>query len=253
MSRKLRIIYYVEADAGALARRAAQYFVEMVDEAVDRRGRARIAISGGSTPKAAFELLSDPSQPWRGRMQWEKLEIFWVDERCIPDTSFESNFGNAYRILFSKVKIPPQNLHYARGSEDPVNEVVRYTGEILTFVPFIECYPCFDLLFLGLGNDGHTASIFPGQANLFETSSICTISIQPETNQKRITLTGKSINNAPTIVFLVFGKNKADIIKSLFSNDPDSYKLPAKKIHQKHGKLSWYLDNEASIYINIKQ
>ncbi|MDR3740127.1 MAG: 6-phosphogluconolactonase, partial [Terracidiphilus sp.] len=84
MSRKLRIIYYVEPNAAALAQRTAQYFVEMVDEAIDAHGRARVAISGGSTPKAVFELLSDPSEPWRARMQWDKLDLFWVDERCVP-------------------------------------------------------------------------------------------------------------------------------------------------------------------------
>src|SRR5208283_4468315 len=103
MTRKLIIRYYVEPDPAALARRAAQYLVEMVGEAVADQGRARIAISGGSTPKAAFELLADPNQPWRWRMPWDKLDIFWVDERCVPPDNSESNYRMTREALFDRV------------------------------------------------------------------------------------------------------------------------------------------------------
>ena len=230
------------------AERLAMDFIRFVENMLIFREYLYIGLSGGNTYTLMYEILS---REFSTSVKWEKIHFFWVDERCVPDTSEDSNFGNAFRILFSKINIPSKNLHYIHGFEDAVNEAVRYTGEILTFVPCIDLYPGFDLLLLGIGNDGHTASLFPGQAGLFETSGICVITEHPETNQKRITLTGKSINNAASIVFLVFGKNKADIIKSIFSNDPDSYILPAKQIHQKHGKLSWYLDNEAAEYIKF--
>ncbi len=230
------------------AERLAMDFIRFVENMLVFREYLYIGLSGGNTYIIMYEILSGE---FSSSVNWEKIHFFWVDERCVPDTSEDSNFGNAFRTLFSKINIPLKNLHYVHGYEDPVNEAVRYTGEILSFVPCVDLFPCFDLLLLGIGNDGHTASIFPGQASLFETSGICTITEHPETKQKRITLTGKSINNAGSIVFLVFGKNKADIIKSIFSNDPDSNVLPAKQIRPKKGNLSWYLDSEASVYLSI--
>jgi len=130
MSRKLRIIYYVEKDAEALARRAAQYFVEMVDEAVDARGRARIAISGGSTPKAAFKLLGDPEQPWRWRMQWDKLDLYWVDERCVPPEDPESNYRMTREALLDRAPLRPEQIHRMEGELAPEQAAARYESEL---------------------------------------------------------------------------------------------------------------------------
>src|SRR4030042_4794130 len=105
-------------------------------------------------------------------IDWNLIHFFWVDERCVPYESSENNFGNADRILFSKIDIPRENLHPVHGKEDPLNEVVRYTGEILAHVPCIKNFPVFDIIILGMGNDGHTASIFPGQSDLFETPAL---------------------------------------------------------------------------------
>jgi len=128
--------------------------------------------------------------------------------------------------------------------------VVRYTGEILSHVPCTHSFPVFDLILLGMGNDGHTASIFPGQVDLFETTAVCSISQHPQTLQKRITLTGKVINNASEIVFLVTGANKADKIKSVIDEN-DSFIFPAKKIKPNQGTLTWYLDKEAAAYVEV--
>jgi len=126
MSKKLKIIYYVEPDAAALARRAAQYFVEMVDEAVGGRGRARVAISGGSTPKAAFELLGDPAEPWRGRMQWDRLELYWVDERCVPPDDQQSNYRMTRETLLDRTPLRPEQIHRMEGELEPEVEAARY-------------------------------------------------------------------------------------------------------------------------------
>jgi 6-phosphogluconolactonase len=217
-----------------------RYFENMLQY----RENMYMALSGGSTPQLMFEILA---KDYVHALPWEKIHFFWVDERCVSEMDEQSNYGTAKRILFDHVPIPHQNIHYIRGLDDPLNEVVRYTGEILSFVPCMNNIPVFDLILLGMGNDGHTASIFPGQLDLFQIPAICAVSQHPETNQKRITLTGKVINNAIEIVFLVTGKSKADKIRSLFEETSDSFSLPAKKIKPVHGKLSWYLDKEASI------
>lgn len=142
------------------AERLAMDFIRYVDNMLIFRENLYIGLSGGNTFILMYEILS---REFSSSMNWNKIHFFWVDERCVPETSIESNFGNAFRILFSKVNIPHQNLHYVHGSEDPVNEVVRYTGEILAYVPCIDFYPSFDLLLLGIGNDGHIASLFPGR------------------------------------------------------------------------------------------
>src|SRR5215469_12541859 len=115
MPEKLRIKYYVVADAESLARRAAQYFTEMASEAVAAQGRARIAISGGSTPKAAFQLLADPNHPWRAHMPWDKLDLFWVDERCVPPDHADSNYRMTREQLLSRVPLPAERVHRMEG------------------------------------------------------------------------------------------------------------------------------------------
>jgi len=232
------------------AERLAMDLIRFVENLLVFRDNLYIALSGGNSYTLMFEIIA---KEFSTSMNWEKLHFFWVDERCVPFTNEESNYGNAYRILFSKVPIPPQNLHFIHGSDDPVNEVVRYTGEVLTVVPCTNNYPCFDLILLGMGIDGHTASIFPGQSGLFDTTSICTQSQHPETHQKRITLSGKSINNALAVAFLVFGKDKANMLKLIFTDDPDIDPFPAKKICLKNGCPAWYIDYEASIYVNLKE
>jgi len=130
MARKLSIKYYVEPDAASLARRAAQYFVEMVGEAVAGRGRARIAISGGSTPKATFELLADQNQPWRNRMPWDSLELFWVDERCVPPEDAESNYRMTREALLDQVPLRPEQIHRIEGELEPEAAAIRYESEL---------------------------------------------------------------------------------------------------------------------------
>jgi 6-phosphogluconolactonase len=228
------------------AERLAMDIIRFVENMLIFRENLYIALSGGNSFTLMYEIIA---REFSKSLNWEKLHFFWVDERCVPLSSNENNFGNAYSTLFSNIDIPDQNLHHIHGGDDPVSEVIRYTGEILSFVPCFNNYPCFDLILLGLGDDGHTASIFPGHQGLFETTAICALTQHPVTKQKRITLTGKSINNAMSIAFLVYGNNKANILKSIFSDDPSTYSYPAKNINLKNGTLAWYLDNEAATYI----
>ena len=130
MPRKISVKYYVEPDPAALARRAAQYFVEMAGEAVAGRGRARIAISGGSTPKAAFELLADPSQPWRWRMPWENLELYWVDERGVGPDDAESNYRMTCEAMLDQAPLRPEQIHRMEGELNPEEAAMRYESDL---------------------------------------------------------------------------------------------------------------------------
>ena len=213
------------------------------------RERLYIALSGGNTPQLMFEIIA---KEYSKAVPWKNLHFFWVDERCVLSSSSESNYGNAHRILFSNVDIPSENIHPIHGGDDPLTEVVRYTGEILAHVPCVGNLPVFDLILLGMGNDGHTASIFPGQPGLFETTAICSISQHPETCQKRITLTGKVINNTQEVVFLVTGSNKAETLKSIINDKSDAFLYPAKLVKPINGSLAWYLDNESAMLVDLK-
>jgi 6-phosphogluconolactonase len=223
------------------ADRLAMDFIRYAEDALQYRDSLYIALSGGSTPHLMFDIIS---REYPKALKWERLHFFWVDERCVPHESSESNFGNANRLFFSKINIPSENLHPIFGNEDPISEAVRYTGEILTYVPCIQSIPAFDLVFLGMGNDGHTASIFPGQEKLFSSSSICSVSEHPQTGQKRITFTGKIINRANHVVLLVTGENKAEILQAVFDGSHKIY--PVQQVKPEQGSLSWYIDKDAA-------
>lgn len=230
------------------ADRLAMDFIRYAESTLKYREKIYIALSGGSTPQTMFKIIA---QEYPKSLPWNQLHFFWVDERCVPHASSESNFGNAERIMFSKLEINRENIHPACGGDDPEGDVVRYTGEILANVPCNNNYPVFDLIFLGMGTDGHTASIFPGQQNLFQIPAICALNEHPETHQKRITLTGKVINNSLDVVFLVTGESKAPIVKDIFSDSEKSKTYPAKSVRPFKGKLSWYLDKNAAKFIDL--
>jgi len=247
MSRKLRIVYYVEPDAAALARRAAQYIVEMVDEAVDRQGRARIAISGGSTPKAAFQLLGDRGLPWRGRMQWDKLDLYWVDERCVPPDDPESNYRMTREALLDRVALRPEQIHRMEGELDPELAASRYESELRTGFRLEGAkLPRFDLILLGMGPDGHTASLFPHTEALGETSRLVTANHVAQKDAWRITLTWPVINRANSVFFLVAGVDKEQILKEVLTGPRDAARLPSQLIWPGSGILTMFLDKSAA-------
>jgi len=247
MSKKLQINYYVEPDAEALARRAAQYFVEMAGEAAEAQGRARIAISGGSTPKAAFELLADPDQPWRNRMPWEKLDLYWVDERCVPPDDAESNYRMTRETLLDHVPLHPCQIHRIEAELDPEAAAVRYESELRSSfrIDGVQT-PRFDLVALGLGDDGHTASLFPHTAAVHETSRLVTANQVPQKDTWRITLTWPLINHARSVFFLVAGQAKAGILKEVLTGPRDPESLPSQLIWPASGVLTIILDKAAA-------
>jgi 6-phosphogluconolactonase len=252
MSRKLRIKYYVEPDAAALARRAAQYFVEMAGEAVAGRGRARIAISGGSTPKAAFAALADPAQPWRSRMPWEKLDLYWVDERTVPPDSDESNYRMTREALLDHVPLRADQVHRMEGELDPVVAAARYESELRNGFRLEGAEsPRFDLISLGMGPDGHTASLFPHTEAIHNLTSLVTanpVPANPVTKKDtvRITLTWPVINHASSVFFLIAGADKAGVLNEVLTGPREPERLPSQLIWPSSGILTLILDKAAA-------
>jgi 6-phosphogluconolactonase len=254
VAENLRVVYSVEPDAAALARRAAQYFAEKSAAAASERGLARIAISGGSTPKAAFGLLGDPAQPWRSQMPWDKLDLWWVDERCVPPDDADSNYRMTREALLDKVPLKPEQIHRMEGELDPVEAAAKYEMELRNGFGLKDSdRPRFDLLQLGLGPDGHTASLFPHTAALHETARLVTANhVETVKDSWRVTLTQPVINNASDVFFLISGQDKARILKEVLTGPHDTERLPSQLIAPVGGILTLLLDKAAAALLPEK-
>ena len=247
MGEKLRVKYYVEPDPEALARRAAQYFTEMIWEAVAGRGRASIAISGGSTPLAAYRLLADPALPWRLRMPLDKLDIYWVDERCVPPDHPGSNYRMAREAWLEHVPLPPSQIHRIEGELEPQAAAARYESELKSSFCLGEGdLPRFDLVALGMGADGHTASLFPHTGAIHEVNRLAVANQAPQLETCRITLTWPVINRARSVFFLIAGRDKAEVLKEVLTGPHDPERLPSQLIWPASGMLTFLLDKAAA-------
>jgi len=247
MASKLKIEYVIEPDSAALARRAAQQFVEIAEQAVAARGRARMAISGGSTPKAAFQLLADPGQPWFRRMPWEKLDLFWVDERAVPPDHPDSNYRMTREAMLEHVPLKPEQVHRMEGELEPEVAAARYESVLRnTFRLEGAESPRFDLVQLGMGDDGHTASLFPHTQAIHEMSRLVTANHVPQKDTWRITLTWPVINQGSSVFFLISGTNKAELVKEVYTGPRDPERLPSQLIWPSSGILTLILDKDAA-------
>jgi len=231
-----------------LAEKFARELVAAINESAAKKRPYTIVLSGGSTPELLFSLLGDH---FSGSADWEYAHFFWGDERCVAADNSESNYGMARRKLFDRIEIPSSNIHRIKGEADPEAEAVRYAQEILKFTESENGLPRFDLIILGLGEDGHTVSIFPGLIDLMDSDKICTVTRHPVSNQNRITLTGRVINNACRVVFLVTGKKKAEIVEKIVRGKENFKNFPASHIVPVDGVLSWYIDIEAATLIEV--
>jgi 6-phosphogluconolactonase len=221
----------------------AQRFSEFLSDLVASRETVHIALSGGSTPMVVFEELA---AHYREEISWSKVHLYWGDERCVPPEHAESNFRMAKEHLISRIDIPPQNIYRIRGEEDPAVEARRY-GELLKeMVPLKYRLPHFDLVMLGLGEDGHTASVFPHEMGLWESRAYCEVATHPVSGQRRVTITGKIINNAAHIAFLVTGAGKAEKVSEILQEKGDFQSYPASRVTPRNGILHWFLDKEAA-------
>jgi 6-phosphogluconolactonase len=225
-----------------LAEKFAEEMAGMIIESAKNQKLFNVALSGGSTPELLFTLLGNN---YAGSVPWHYVHFFWGDERCVPPDNTESNYRMAQSKLLTRIKIPSGNIHRIRGEADPAGEAGRYSEELTSHILKRDSLPLFDLVLLGLGEDGHTASIFPGQMDLMESDKICEVAFHPVTKQKRITITGRVINNAERVVFLVTGKKKEEIVEKIVKQRPSAQNFPAFYIVPVYGMLSWFLDHEA--------
>jgi 6-phosphogluconolactonase len=200
-----------------------------------------VALSGGSTPKLLFEILANKYK----NHDWSRLRFYWGDERCVGPDDSESNYLMAKTLFFDPANIPSEHIFRILGENNPKQEAQRYGNLLYELLPLVTEMPCFDLIYLGMGGDGHTASIFPHEMELMKHREVCAVATHPISGQKRVTLTGPVINNARSIVFLITGKAKYPRIKSILKDQRDFENLPAAYIKPTHGHLTWYLDDAA--------
>lgn len=205
--------------------------------------RFDIALSGGKTPGKLFQLLGTE---YRDSIPWQRIHLWWGDERCVPPTSKKSNFKTANDLLITNISIPGENIHRIKGEDEPEKEALRYAEEIRLNVKSRGGDPVFDLLILGLGEDGHTASIFPDQIELMQNENICVVATHPITGQKRISLSGRVLNNANQIFFMVSGEKKSLRISEIMNDDEAAKLLPAYYISPNNGSLIWFIDEAAA-------
>lgn len=206
-----------------------------------------LALSGGSTPKLLFQILANE---YSSSIPWHFVRLFWVDERCVQPTHSESNFGMTYNNLLQHVPIHDVNVFRMQGEDQPEQEADRYQELLKKELPLVNGFPQFDLILLGIGDDGHTASIFPDNMKLFHAQRAVSVGTHPESGQKRITLTGPTINTAKQLVFLITGSSKAEIIGHIISDDMKAEKYPASYVHSATDDADFYLDQAAANNIN---
>ncbi|MCB0584746.1 MAG: 6-phosphogluconolactonase [Phaeodactylibacter sp.] len=230
---------HIAETAVQVAEDFAQYFAEWVED----KPRVTLALSGGSTPKVLFRLWAEQ---YRDSIEWGKVHFFWGDERCVPPDDEESNFKMANGLFLSRIGIPEENIHRIRGESRPEEEARRYAEEIVRFVNARNGMPSFDMILLGMGSDGHTASIFPDQMELLSVETLCAVATHPESGQQRITLTGKVLNNAEEVAFLATGQGKAAMVKKIINGEADSQHFPAAHIEPSQGELHWFIDQDAA-------
>lgn len=232
----------VHADIDVLYRAAAGVFTQIARKSVTSKGRFLVALSGGKTPLGAYKLLSQ--SPYRELVAWSKTHVFWGDERCVPSDDDRNNARSAMQALLEHVPIPKDQIHPIPTEQPPEKAAEQYEALLRRFFP--DGAPRFDLILLGLGEDGHTASLFPGSPALDERDRWVKEVFLQKSDMLRVTLTVPAIVEAETIVFLVQGSDKAEALKKVLQGPYRPQELPAQLIRPKRGELLWLVDDEAA-------
>lgn len=226
-------------DKQEVAEQFSSYFAGLVSD----KKQFHVALSGGSTPKVVFDVLASN---YGDKIDWSKIHFYWGDERCVPPTDEQSNYKMTVAHLFSKLKIPKDNIHRILGEADPNSEALRYSNLLEINLDRVVGIPQFDLVILGMGDDGHTASIFPHEIELWDAEDHCAVATHPDSGQKRVSINGKVINEAMTVVFLVTGTSKAEKIDEIHNKKEGFEKYPATLVNPKSESLVWFLDEAAA-------
>jgi len=240
------------ADAAEVSRAAADEFVRRAAEAVVARGRFTVALSGGSTPQRLYQLLADPAL--RAQVDWTRVDLFWGDERCVPPTSNDSNYHTAQEAMLSRLPIPPARIHRIEAERSDREAAARDYQAVLARTFGVDANgapPVFDLILLGMGPDGHTASLFPDTTALDETTRWVVVNHVPKFAADRITMTYPILNAAREVLFLVAGADKAEPLVEVLEGPPDSHRLPSQRVRPATGQLIWFVDRQASARLTM--
>ena len=235
-------------DKAELGIDAAEFFIREANDAINYRGKFSVALSGGTTPNYMYEYLIKPEMT--DRIRWEKVYIFWGDERCVSLDSSDNNAHNAFELFLNKVPIVPSHIHRIQSDKAPREAARNYESVLRKH--FGNQTPEFDMLFLGLGENGHTASLFPETSILQDKEHLAAAVYVEELRMYRVSLTTEIINQARNIVFLVAGHNKASTVQNVIEGVYNPEQLPAQLIKPVHGELYWYLDKDAASLLKEK-
>ena len=245
-------------DYESLSRIAVEMLVYIARTAIAERGLFTLALSGGGTPQRLFEFLARVE--YIEQISWPQTFIFWGDERCVPPDQDGSNYKQAYHTFLGKVPLPPENIYRIRGEYPPEDAADDYTQQLLDFAALYPAapplatgvrFPHFDLVLLGMGSDGHTASLFPGPITERERTSptLPVTAHYQERPARRVSLTPLVFNAAENIFFLVTGAAKAETLRAVLHGAPDLERFPAQRIQPTEGQVTWFVDEEAGCYV----
>ena len=237
-------------DHAELSQAAAQYFVQFAGKAAAVRGRFGVTLCGGSTPEELYRLLSQA--PFDQNVPWPQVHVFWGDERLVPPDEPGSNYGQAAELLLDRVPLPAQNVHRVKGELEPAAAVADYANQLRDFSDDQRRWPCFDLALLGLGSDGHTASLFPGSIPTQETREpVMAVTADYDGRPAhRLTLTPPVFNDARHVIFLVAGEKKARALAASLQGPHNPKHWPAQRIQPQQGSVIWLVDKAAASQLN---
>lgn len=228
-------------DSDELSQAATKKFIELANQAIAERRRFLVSLSGGSTPMKLFERLANKT------LDWTHVHFFWGDERCVPVDDPGNTYGQTKKILFDK--IGTTNIHRIESELEPDSAAQAYAHTLSEFADAPFDFPRFDLVLLGMGDDGHTASLFPGSPVNIETSTIAVTAHYQDRPANRVSLTPKVFNQAREIWFLVTGTGKAETLRRVINGERNLEQLPAQRIQPVNGNLVWMIDNAAGKFL----
>jgi 6-phosphogluconolactonase len=238
-----RIEIRVFPDLESLSHEAVHIFVETSRQLISERKSFSVAISGGSTPRMLYTLLG--SDQYRDTVDWKRIHVFWADERCVPPEHRDSNFRHAFESFLSKVPVPDKNIHRIRGEKGPEQGAQEYENELRRHFG-MEGFPVFDLVLLGLGEEGHTASLFPDSTALNATVRLAVPAYRDRPDHNRVTLTLPVLSNALHAVFMVSGISKSRAIANILMMEQNRDRYPVEPIQSAGRNVTWLLDTEAA-------
>ena len=231
-------------DLAALSEAAAALFIESCARSIMDRAQCLVALSGGSTPLKLYELLGQ--SPYAEQIDWLHLHVFWGDERCVPPEDLESNYRQVHDILLTRVSIPAENVHRVQSEAEPSDAAIAYASTLKGFASPPLNWPRFDLVLLGMGDDGHTASLFPGSKVETSTPTEAVMGAYQGRPANRVTITPMVFNAARRVVFLVSGESKSETLADVLNGTYQPQHLPAQRIRPANGELIWMLDRAAA-------